>query len=47
MHKSIAPPIPLIILPGTIQFARSPLSNTCNAPNKVRSRYLPRMMHCK
>src|SRR6185312_4533893 len=30
--RSIAPPIPFTILPGIIQFARSPFSLTCIAP---------------
>ena len=30
--KSIAPPIPLTIFPGIIQFAKSPRSETCIAP---------------
>ena len=39
--KSIAPPIPLTILPGIFQFAISPFCETSIAPNIVRSTCLP------
>jgi len=42
--RSIAPPMPLTILPGTIQFARSPLAATCMAPSTDRSMWPPRIM---
>ena len=42
--RSIAPPMPLTILPGMIQFARSPLLATCSAPRIVRSTWRPRIM---
>ena len=42
--KSIAPPMPFISLPGTIQFARSPNSETCIAPRMARSICPPRIM---
>src|SRR5438105_2300785 len=42
--RSIAPPGPLIILPGIIQFAISPLSVTSNAPRLARSMCPPRIM---
>src|SRR5712691_11676954 len=35
--RSIAPPGPLTILPGIIQFAMSPVSVTSNAPRMARS----------
>mmetsp|Transcript_20425 Transcript_20425/g.38089 ORF Transcript_20425/g.38089 Transcript_20425/m.38089 type:complete len:363 (+) Transcript_20425:123-1211(+) len=34
--RSIAPPIPLTIFPGIIQFARSPFEETCMPPRIVR-----------
>ena len=40
--RSIAPPMPLTILPGIIQFARLPRSSTCSAPRTVRSMWPPR-----
>eukprot|EP00419_Tripos_fusus_P064675 CAMPEP_0172927430 /NCGR_PEP_ID=MMETSP1075-20121228/217458_1 /TAXON_ID=2916 /ORGANISM="Ceratium fusus, Strain PA161109" /LENGTH=66 /DNA_ID=CAMNT_0013788683 /DNA_START=118 /DNA_END=314 /DNA_ORIENTATION=+ len=40
--RSIAPPIPLTILPGMIQFARSPLAATSMAPKIVTSTCEPR-----
>jgi hypothetical protein len=40
--RSIAPPIPLTILPGTIQLARLPHSSTSSAPSTVRSMCPPR-----
>ena len=42
--RSIAPPMPLTILPGIIQFARSPDSETCIAPRTARSMCPPRIM---
>src|SRR5690606_7925080 len=42
--RSIAPPMPLTILPGTIQLARSPLSVTSIAPRIARSTWPPRIM---
>ena len=42
--RSIAPPIPLIILPGIIQLARSPVSATCIAPRIAQSMWPPRIM---
>src|SRR5262249_60439759 len=34
--RSIAPPMPLTSLPGIIQLARSPCSDTCMAPSNAR-----------
>ena len=42
--RSIAPPIPLIILPGIIQLAMSPFSATSIAPSTVRSILPPRII---
>src|ERR1700743_75312 len=42
--RSIAPPMPLTILPGIIQLARSPSSETCMAPSTATSRCSPRMI---
>src|SRR5271169_6048156 len=42
--RSIAPPIPLIILPGIVQLARSPAAETCIAPSTATSRWPPRMI---
>ena len=42
--KSIAPPMPLTILPGIIQLARSPFSLTCMAPKIDRLILPPRIM---
>ena len=42
--RSIAPPIPLIILPGTAQLARSPRAETCIAPSTATSTWPPRIM---
>jgi len=42
--RSIAPPIPFTILPGIIQFARSPFSATCSAPRIEMSICPPRTM---
>src|ERR1700761_5217792 len=42
--KSIAPPGPLTILPGTIQLARSPLSATSRPPRIDRSMWPPRII---
>src|SRR6185437_10269062 len=41
--RSIAPPMPLTILPGIIQFARSPFSDTSMAPRMARSMCPPRI----
>jgi hypothetical protein len=40
--RSIAPPMPLTILPGIIQLARLPFSSTSSAPSTVRSMCPPR-----
>ena len=37
LTKSIAPPGPLTILPGTIQLARSPVAETSSPPSIDRS----------
>ncbi|KAG1479347.1 hypothetical protein G6F53_014254 [Rhizopus delemar] len=42
--RSIAPPMPLTILPGTIQLARSPLAVTCMAPRMARLTWPPRII---
>ena len=42
--RSIAPPMPLIILPGIIQLAMSPFSLTSIAPSTVRSICPPRII---
>jgi hypothetical protein len=42
--RSIAPPMPLTILPGIIQLARSPFSLTCIAPSIARLILPPRIM---
>mmetsp|Transcript_31031 Transcript_31031/g.81260 ORF Transcript_31031/g.81260 Transcript_31031/m.81260 type:complete len:218 (-) Transcript_31031:788-1441(-) len=42
--RSIAPPIPLTILPGIIQFARSPRDDTCIAPRTLMSMWPPRII---
>ena len=42
--RSIAPPMPLIILPGIIQLAMSPFSATSIAPSTVRSICPPRII---
>src|SRR5262245_29185963 len=42
--RSMAPPMPLTILPGIIQLARSPFSATCMAPRMERSMCPPRIM---
>ena len=42
--RSIAPPMPLIILPGIIQFARSPCSETSIAPSTRQSTWPPRII---
>ncbi len=42
--RSIAPPMPLTILPGIIQLARSPCSLTCIAPSTAVSMWPPRIM---
>src|SRR6201993_1221903 len=42
--RSIAPPMPLIILPGMVQLARSPAAKTCMAPSTAMSRCPPRMI---
>ncbi|MNL50048.1 hypothetical protein D3C87_1730300 [compost metagenome] len=41
--RSIAPPMPGTILPGTIQLASWPSSSTCNPPRTVTSRWPPRI----
>ena len=42
--RSIAPPIPLTILPGIIQLAMSPVADTCIAPRIAASILPPRIM---
>jgi hypothetical protein len=42
--RSIAPPMPLTILPGIIQLARSPFSLTCIAPRMLRLILPPRII---
>src|SRR5688572_22267592 len=42
--RSIAPPMPLIILPGIIQLAMSPFSLTSIAPSTVKSMCPPRII---
>src|SRR5450830_1964181 len=42
--RSIAPPMPLTILPGIIQLARSPYCDTCMAPRMARLILPPRIM---
>src|SRR3546814_607515 len=42
--RSIAPPMPLTILPGTIQLARSPVTETCMPPRTATSRCAPRII---
>ncbi len=42
--RSIAPPIPLTIFPGIIQFAMSPRADTCMAPRIAASILPPRIM---
>ncbi len=42
--RSIAPPMPLTILPGIIQLARSPFSLTCIAPRMDRLILPPRII---
>src|SRR5690606_12045835 len=42
--RSMAPPMPLTILPGIIQFARSPEDDTCMAPSTAASMCPPRIM---
>jgi hypothetical protein len=42
--RSIAPPIPLTILPGTNQLAMSPVGVTCIAPSRAMSILPPRIM---
>jgi hypothetical protein len=42
--KSMAPPMPLTILPGIIQLARSPFSLTCMAPKIDKLILPPRIM---
>ncbi len=42
--RSIPPPIPFTIFPGTSQFARSPFSDTSSAPRMARSTWPPRII---
>ena len=42
--RSMAPPMPFTILPGIIQLAMSPLSDTSIAPSTARSIWPPRIM---
>src|SRR5690606_28294629 len=42
--RSMAPPGPLTIFPGIIQFARSPFTDTCVAPRIAASILPPRIM---
>ncbi len=42
--RSIAPPMPLTILPGIIQLAMSPAAETCMAPRIAASILPPRII---
>ena len=42
--RSIAPPMPASILPGTIQLAMLPFSSTWSVPRKVASTCPPRII---
>ena len=42
--RSMAPPMPLTILPGTIQLARSPFWATCMPPKIDRAIWPPRII---
>ena len=42
--RSIAPPMPLTILPGMVQLARSPVAETCMAPSTAIFTWPPRIM---
>mmetsp|Transcript_57521 Transcript_57521/g.175180 ORF Transcript_57521/g.175180 Transcript_57521/m.175180 type:complete len:269 (+) Transcript_57521:299-1105(+) len=42
--RSMAPPMPLTILPGMIQFAKSPFAATSMAPRMVTSTWEPRII---
>ncbi|OPZ49803.1 MAG: hypothetical protein BWY91_02980 [bacterium ADurb.BinA028] len=42
--RSIAPPIPLTILPGIIQLAMSPAADTCMAPRIAALTLPPRII---
>ena len=42
--RSIAPPMPLTIAPGTAQLAMSPLTATCMAPRTAMSTLPPRII---
>ena len=42
--RSMAPPMPLTSLPGTIQLARSPLQATSMPPRTATSRWAPRII---
>ena len=42
--RSMAPPMPLTILPGIIQFAMSPSFETCIAPRMAASIFPPRII---
>ena len=42
--RSIAPPMPLTILPGIIQLAMSPVAETCMAPRIAASTLPPRII---
>ena len=44
LTRSMAPPMPGTILPGTIQLARLPCWSTCSPPSTVTSTWPPRMM---
>ena len=44
LTRSIAPPMPLTIDPGTIQLARSPAMETCIPPRTAVSMWLPRII---
>ena len=44
LTRSIAPPGPLTMAPGIIQFARSPSRETCIAPRMARSIWPPRII---
>ena len=42
--RSMAPPMPLTILPGMVQLARSPAPETCMAPRMATLTWPPRIM---
>ena len=44
LTRSIAPPMPLTMAPGTIQLARSPVAETCMPPSTATSMWPPRII---